>query len=67
VSMELVPESYCLIVALCANVIVQPSFGIEQMSNVTLARTLLVESVQARNNYDFRENSTYMTLLTSWF
>lgn len=77
VNMERSTESYCLVVALCAYVMIQanmkvPTFmlsrpEVAQMSNVTLGHALLEESVRVRNSYDFRENPTHMTVLTSWF
>jgi len=39
---------------------------VSQMSNMTLGHALLEESVRARNGYDYRENPTQMTVLTSW-
>jgi hypothetical protein len=71
VSMERSTESYCLIVALCAYVKIQanleaPSAETGQTS-VTSGQALLAESERIRNKYDFRENPTYMTVLTSWF
>lgn len=77
VSMERSTEAYCLIVALCAYVMIQANMKVPsnmfsrpevtQMSNMTLGHALLEESVRVRNGYDFRENPTHMTVLTSWF
>jgi hypothetical protein len=77
VSMERSTEAYCLIVALCAYVMIQANMKVSsntfsrpevaQMSNMTLGHALLEESVRVRNGYDFKENPTHMTLLTSWF
>lgn len=65
-SMERVPESYCLIVALCAYVMTQPSFEIGQVSNISV-HALLAESEQLHKDNRFRKNPTYMTELISWF
>jgi hypothetical protein len=77
VSMERSTEAYCLIVALCAYVMIQANMKVPsnmfsrpevaQMSNMTLGHALLEESVRVRNGYDFKENPTHMTVLTSWF
>jgi hypothetical protein len=77
VNMERSTEAYCLIVALCAYVMIQANMKVPsnmfsrpevaQMSNMTLGHALLEESVRVRNGYDFRENPTHMTVLTSWF
>jgi hypothetical protein len=65
--MERSPESYCVVGALCAYVATQSSFKFGQLRNATSAYALLEVSVRARNDYDCRENPTYMTVLTSWF
>jgi hypothetical protein len=77
VNMERSTEAYCLVVALCAYVMIQanmkvasnmmPRPELTQMSNITLGHALLEESVRVRNGYDHRENPTHMTVLTSWF
>jgi hypothetical protein len=77
VNMDRSTEAYCLIVALCAYVMIQANMKVPpvmlsrpevaQMSNVTLGHALLEESVRVRNGYDFRENPTHMGVLTSWF
>jgi hypothetical protein len=77
VNMDRSTEAYCLIVALCAYVMIQANMTVpsimlcrpevSRMSNMTLGHALLEESVRVRNGYDFRENPTHMTALTSWF
>jgi hypothetical protein len=77
VNMDQSTEAYCLIVALCAYVMIQANMTVpsimlcrpevSRMSNMTLGHALLEESVRVRNGYDFRENPTHMTALTSWF
>jgi hypothetical protein len=77
VNMERSTEAYCMIVALCAYVMIRANMKvptnmlsrpeIAQMSNLTLGHALLEESVRVRNGYDYRENPTHMTVLTSWF
>ncbi|KAF2823389.1 hypothetical protein CC86DRAFT_409302 [Ophiobolus disseminans] len=77
VNMERSTEAYCMIVALCAYVMIRANMevpsnmlsrsGFAQMSNMTFGHALLEESVRVRNGYDYRENPTHMTVLTSWF
>jgi hypothetical protein len=77
VNMERSTEAYCMIVALCAYVMVRANMQVPssmlsrpevaQMSNMTLGYALLEESVRVRNGYDYRENPTHLTVLTSWF
>jgi hypothetical protein len=76
-SMERSTEAYCLIVALCAYVMIQANTKVPstmfsqpevaQMSNLTLGRTLQEESVRVRNVNDFKENPTHMSVLILWF
>ncbi|CAO2657640.1 Nn.00g037660.m01.CDS01 [Neocucurbitaria sp. VM-36] len=77
VNMDRSTEAYCLIVALCAYVIIQanmtvptsllPRSEMAQMPNVGIGHVLLEESVRVRQGYDYRENPTHLTVLTSWF
>jgi len=77
VNMERSTEAYCMIVALCAYVMIRANMKVptimlsrpevSQMSNLTLGHALLEESVRVRNGYDYRENPTHVTVLTSWF
>ncbi len=74
--MERSTEAYCLVVALCAFVILQANMEVPssvallpemaQMSNASIGQTLLEESVRIRGAYDYRENPTHSTVLTSW-
>jgi hypothetical protein len=77
VNMEHSTEAYCLIVALCAYVMIHanmevasnmfPILDLTPISNTSLGIALLKESVRVRNGYDYREQPTDMTVLTSWF
>jgi hypothetical protein len=77
INMERSTEAYCLIVALCAYVMIQTNMKvppnmlsrpeIAQASNITPGHDLLEESVRVRNGCDYRENPTQITVLTSWF
>lgn len=77
VNMDRSTEAYCMIVALCAYVIIQANFKplptvlprpeMAHMSNVSIGHILLEESVRVRRGYDHRENPTHITVLTSWF
>jgi hypothetical protein len=70
VNMDQCTEAYCLVVALCAYVIIQGNMtapSSSEMSNMTLGHALLQESVRVRNSPESRENLTHMTVLTSWF
>lgn len=70
-------ESYCMIVAVCAYVMIQanhkplisvlPRPEMAHMSNVSVGHILLEESVRVRQSYDHRENPTHTSVLTSWF
>jgi hypothetical protein len=75
--MERSTEAYCMIVALCAYVMIQANMKVSpsvlprpemaQMSNVGIGHVFLEESVRVRKSYDYRENPTHLTVLTSWF
>ncbi|KAF1841460.1 uncharacterized protein K460DRAFT_408922 [Cucurbitaria berberidis CBS 394.84] len=77
VNMERSTEAYCMIVALCAYVMIQANMKVSpsllqrpemaQMSNIGLGHVLLEESVRVRKSYDHREAPTHLTVLTSWF
>jgi hypothetical protein len=77
VGMDRSIEAYCMVVALCAYVMIQanhkppvnilPPPEIAHTFNITTGRILLKESVRVRQGYDHRENSTHMSVLTSWF
>ncbi|KAL6712634.1 hypothetical protein ACN47E_000511 [Coniothyrium glycines] len=77
VNMERSTEAYCMIVSLCAYVMIQANMPVSssvlsrsdmaQMSNMGIGHVLLEESVRVRQSFDFRENPTHWTVLTSWF
>jgi hypothetical protein len=70
-------EAYCMVVALCAYVMIQanhkppvnvlPRPEMAHMSNIGIGHVLLEESVRVRQGYDHRENPSQMSVLTSWF
>lgn len=76
-SIEHSTEAYCLVAALCANVLIQSNMTIApnllprpemaQLSNVSIGHVLLEEAVRVRKGYDYQENPTHLTILTSWF
>ncbi|KAF1945124.1 hypothetical protein EJ02DRAFT_67918 [Clathrospora elynae] len=77
VNMERSTEAYCMVVALCAYVMIKanhnappnalPRQEMAHMSNVSVGQVLLEESVRVRQGYDYREDPTHLTVLTSWF
>jgi hypothetical protein len=77
IDMEHSAEAYCMVVALCAYVMIQASYEppacvllrseLAHMSGVGIGHVLLEESVRVRQGCDHRENLTYMSVLTSWF
>jgi hypothetical protein len=77
INMDRSTEAYCMIVALCAYVMIQanhkvsvnllPRAEMAHMPNVGVGHVLLEESVRVRQGYDWRENPTHLSVLTSWF
>ncbi|KAJ8117998.1 hypothetical protein OPT61_g931 [Boeremia exigua] len=77
VNMDRSIESYCMVVSLCAYVMIQANMRprsdllerqeMAQMSNAQFGHILLEESVRVRRGYDYRENPTPHTVLTSYF
>ncbi|KAH6638708.1 hypothetical protein C7974DRAFT_120281, partial [Boeremia exigua] len=69
-------EAYCMIVSLCAYVMIQANMKVQpslldrhemaQMSNFQFGHILLEESARVRRGYDYRENPTPYTVLTSY-
>jgi hypothetical protein len=69
-------EAYCMVVALCAYVMIHanhkppssvlPRPEMAYMSNVDIGHVLLEESVRVRQGYDHRKNPTHYNVLTSW-
>lgn len=76
-SMEHSTEAYCMIVALCAYVMIQSNMPVSpnllqrpemaQMSNVSIGHVLLEESARVRKGLNYLENPTHLSVLTSWF
>lgn len=69
-------ESYCMIVALCAYVMIQANMTVSpsllprpemaQLSNVSVGHVLLEEAVRVRKGIAYLETPTHLSLLTSW-
>jgi len=76
VNMDRSIEAYCMIVSLCAYVMIQANMKIQpnllerhevaHMSNVQFGHILLEESIRVRRGYDYRESPTPYTVLTSY-
>jgi hypothetical protein len=75
-NMEHSTEAYCVISALCAYVMIQANMTVPpnllprpemaQLSNVSLGHILLEESTRVRKGFEYRENPTHLSVLTSW-
>ena len=75
-SIEHSTEAYCVIVALCAYVMIQanmtlppdllPRPEMAQLSNVGVGHVLLEEAVRVRKGFDYLETPTQLSILTSW-
>ncbi|KAF1831835.1 hypothetical protein BDW02DRAFT_36174 [Decorospora gaudefroyi] len=70
-------EAYCMIVALCAYVMIRtnheapttvlPRPEMAHMSHIGIGHVLLEESVRVRQGCDHREQPSHTSVLTSWF
>lgn len=77
VDMDRSTEVYCMIVALCAYVIIRANYKpqasmlpcreMAHMSSVGIGRVLLEESVRVQQGCDHRESPTHTSVLTVWF
>jgi hypothetical protein len=73
VNMDQCTEAYCLVVALCAYVIIWGNMNAHlmhsssEMSNMALGHALLEGSVRVGDSHESRKNPTHMAVLTSWF
>ncbi|KAL5444571.1 hypothetical protein PMIN07_000151 [Paraphaeosphaeria minitans] len=75
-SIEHSSDAYCMIVALCAYVMIQANMTVPpsllprpemaQLSNVSIGHVLLEEAVRVRKGFEYLENPTHLSLLTSW-
>ncbi|TKA37997.1 hypothetical protein B0A54_10601 [Friedmanniomyces endolithicus] len=75
--METDAEAYCLVMSLCAYMMIQPNLalpasafdGLEvpPQSSFLLGQLLLKETVRVRKCYDYVENPTVWTVITSFF
>ena len=75
--MEHSVEAYCMIVALCAYVMIQSNMSVppnvvlhgetHQVSNISLGVVLLEESVRMRRAHKYIENPSLLTVTTSFF
>ena len=76
-SIEHSAEAYCMVVALCAYVMIQANMTVSpnllprpemaQLSNVSMGHVLLEEAVRVRKGFEYLETPTHTSLLTSWF
>lgn len=65
-----------MVVALCAYVMIQANMTVPpnllprpemaQLSNVSIGHILLEEAVRVRKGFDYLENPSHLSLLTSW-
>ncbi|KAH8621231.1 hypothetical protein IG631_24081 [Alternaria alternata] len=77
VGMDYSTETYCMVIALCAYVMIRanhkplvsvlPRPEMAPMSNVGIGLILLEESVRVRQGYVHQESPTHYSVLTSWF
>lgn len=71
------PEAYCLVVSLCAYMVIQPNLELRSgafdgldnpiESNVQLGRALLAEAIRFRKGFDYVESPTVWSVITSFF
>ena len=76
-NMEQSAEAYCLIVAICAYVLIQANMTVPpnlfsrqemaQLSHVSIGHVLLEEAVRVRRSLEYLEDPTHMSILTTWF
>jgi len=75
--METDVEAYCLVMSLCAYMMIQPNLAlpasafdgleVQPQSSFQLGQLLLQETVRVRKCYDYVENPTIWTVITSFF
>ena len=75
--MDTDPEAYCLVVSLCAYMLIQPNLdlrpsafdGLETptRSNAQLGQALLAEAVRFRKGFNYTESPTSWSVMTSFF
>lgn len=71
------PEAYCFVVSLCAYMLIQPNIelgasafdglDVSARSNIPLGQSLLAEAVRFRKGFDYVENPTVLSVITSFF
>lgn len=76
-SIEHSTEAYCMIVALCAYVMIQanmtvppellPRSEMAHLSNISIGHVLVEEAIRVRRGLDYLENPSHLSVLTSWF
>ncbi|OCL15431.1 hypothetical protein AOQ84DRAFT_278960, partial [Glonium stellatum] len=76
-AMEHSVEAYCMVVALCAYVMIQSNMSVppnvvlhgetNQISSISQGVMLLEESVRVRRGYDYVENPSILNIITSFF
>ncbi|KAF2867219.1 hypothetical protein BDV95DRAFT_631340 [Massariosphaeria phaeospora] len=69
-------EAYCMIAALCAYVMIQSNMTVPpnllprpefiHMSNISVGHVLLEESVRVRKGFDYLDDPTHLSVITSW-
>ena len=68
--METNPEAYCLVAALCAYMMIQPnieSADVQPVPSIHLGHTLLQEAIRVRKSFNYPENGTVWSVITSFF
>lgn len=72
-------EAYCLVTSLCGYMLIQPNMTLPNVltsasdkqhaspANLTLGHTLLQESLRVRKGYDYVENPSIWSIITSFF
>jgi hypothetical protein len=75
--MEQSVEAYCLVVSLCAYMMIQPNMNlppgafqdleVQPQPSIELGQLLLQETLRVRKGYDYVETPTIWTVITSFF
>ena len=75
--METNVEAYCLVVSLCAYMMIQPNMvippdafqdlDVQPQPSLQLGHTLLQEALRVRKGYNYTENPTIWSVITSFF
>lgn len=75
--MDTDPEAYCLVVSLCAYMMIQPNMvldpaafegaRVQPQSSIQLGHTLLQEAIRVRKSANYIENPSVWSVITSFF